>query len=58
MYTSCLFRYKVLVTDGQEFVLMVKDVRVEDGGVYQCQVSGPQHTSLTRRVVLTVIGNP
>jgi hypothetical protein len=50
-------RFKVLVTDGQEFVLMVRDARVGDGGLYQCQVSGPQHTSLTRTVALTVIGN-
>ena len=51
-----LCRYKVLVTEGEEFILMVRDVRLEDGGLYQCQVSGPQHTSLTRTVALIVIG--
>ncbi len=51
-----LFRYKVLVTGGQEFVLMVRDVGVAEAGQYQCQVSGPQHTSLTRTLTLTVIG--
>jgi hypothetical protein len=28
----------------------------EYGGHYQCQVSGPHHTSLTRTVTLTIIG--
>jgi hypothetical protein len=49
-------RYKVLVTRGEEFVLMVRDVGVAEAGQYQCQVSGPEHTSLTRTVTLTVIG--
>jgi hypothetical protein len=56
LHVRWLFRYKVLVTGGQEFVLMVRDVGVAEAGQYQCQVSGPQHTSLTRTLTLTVIG--
>ena len=35
---------------------MVRDVGVSEAGQYQCQVSGPQHTSLTRTLSLIVIG--
>ena len=31
-------RFKVLVTDWKEFVLLIKNIQVEDGGPYQCQV--------------------
>ena len=31
-------RFRALVTDWREFVLMVRDVRSEDAGQYECQV--------------------
>ena len=31
-------RFRALVTDWREFVLMVRDVRTEDAGLYECQV--------------------
>jgi len=38
-----------------EFVLMIRDVGVRDSGEYECQVSGPNHTSISKLVTLTVI---
>jgi hypothetical protein len=38
-------RFRALVTDWREFVLMVRDVRREDAGQYECQVS-----PLTRQI--------
>jgi hypothetical protein len=31
-------RFRALVTDWREFVLMVRDVKSEDAGQYECQV--------------------
>ena len=31
-------RFRALVTDWTEFVLMVKNVKTKDAGAYQCQV--------------------
>ena len=50
-------RYRAIVSSSwTEFVLVVKDVRPRDSGTYECQVSGPQHSSLSRRISLHVIG--
>lgn len=38
-----------------EFVLMIRDVGVRDSGQYECQVSGPNHTSISQMIQLTVI---
>jgi len=38
-----------------EFVLMIREVMVRDSGDYECQVSGPKHTSISKLVSLTVI---
>ena len=50
-------RYRAIVSSSwTEFLLVVKDVRPRDSGTYECQVSGPNHASLSRIISLTVIG--
>ena len=41
--------------DWSEFVLMINQVALKDNGEYECQVSGPNHTSISRRLQLNVI---
>lgn len=49
-------RYKAIVSGGwSEFVLVIKDVRPRDSGIYECQISGPKHSSLNKIITLTVI---
>ena len=49
-------RLKALVgEDWSEFVLMINQVTLKDSGEYECQVSGPNHTSISRRLQLNVI---
>jgi len=49
-------RYKAVVSGGwSEFVLVIKDVRPRDSGTYECQISGPKHSSLKKLISLTVI---
>jgi len=49
-------RYKAVVSGGwSEFVLVIKDVRPRDSGIYECQISGPKHSSLNKIITLTVI---
>ena len=51
-------RYKAVVSGGwSEFVLVIKDVRPRDSGTYECQISGPKHSSLKKLISLTVIGD-
>ena len=51
-------RYRSVVSGGwSEFLLIITDVRPRDAGVYECQVSGPRHSSLNKMITLTVIGN-
>ena len=50
-------RYKAVVSGGwSEFVFVIKDVQPRDSGVYECQISGPKHSSLNKIITLTVIG--
>ena len=50
-------RVKAIVgEDWSEFVLMIKDVNTKDSGDYECQVSGPNHTSISRTMKLNVVG--
>ena len=50
-------RVKAIVgEDWSEFVLMIKDVNTKDSGDYECQVSGPNHTSISRTMHLNVVG--
>ena len=50
-------RYKALVSGGwSEFTLVIRDARPRDTSQYECQVSGPRHSSLHRLITLTVIG--
>ena len=50
-------RYKALVSGGwSEFLLVIKDARPRDTSQYECQVSGPRHSSLHKFITLTVIG--
>ena len=49
-------RVKALVgEDWSEFVLMINHITLKDSGDYECQVSGPNHTSISRRLKLRVI---
>ena len=41
--------------DWSEFVLMINHITLKDSGDYECQVSGPNHTSISRRLKLKVI---
>ena len=46
---------KALVGENwSEFVLMIKDVMLKDSGDYECQVSGPNHTSISKMLKLNV----
>ena len=57
MSNSLDSRVKAMVgEDWSEFVLMVRDVSTRDSGQYECQVSGPNHTSISKLVTLNVIG--
>ena len=50
-------RVRALVgEDWSEFVLMIRAVAVSDGGQYECQVSGPNHTTSSKIIQLNVIG--
>ena len=50
-------RVKTIVGEcWSEFVLMIKDVNSKDIGDYECQVSGPNHTSISRMMHLNVVG--
>ena len=50
-------RVKAIVgEDWSEFVLMIKNAKVEDSGDYECQISGPDHTSISRVLHLNVVG--
>ena len=50
-------RVKAIVgEDWSEFVLMIKDVNTKDSGDYECQVSGQNHTSISRTMNLNVVG--
>jgi len=56
MSNSLDSRVKAMVgEDWSEFVLMVRDVSTRDSGQYECQVSGPNHTSISKLVTLNVI---
>ena len=51
-------RVKAMVgEDWSEFVLMIRNVRPDDGGEYECQVSGRNHTTSSKMILLNVIGN-
>jgi hypothetical protein len=57
MSNSLDTRFKAMVgEEWSEFVLMVRDVSTKDSGQYECQVSGPNHTSISKMVALNVIG--
>ena len=50
-------RLKAIVgEDWSEFVLMIKNVKDKDSGDYECQISGPNHTSISRVLRLNVAG--
>ena len=50
-------RIKAMVgEDWSEFVLMIRSVAVADTGQYECQVSGRNHTTSSKRINLNVIG--
>ena len=50
-------RIKAMVgEDWSEFVLMIRSVAVSDTGQYECQVSGRNHTTSSKRINLNVIG--
>ena len=57
MSNSLDTRFKAMVgEEWSEFVLMIRDVSTKDSGQYECQVSGPNHTSISKMVELNVIG--
>ena len=41
--------------DWSEFVLMIENVKVKDIGDYECQISGTNHTSISRVLNLNVV---
>ena len=56
MSNSLDTRVKAIVgEDWSEFVLMIKNTKVEDSGDYECQISGPNHTSISRVLNLNVV---
>jgi len=56
MSNSLDTRFKAMVgEEWSEFVLMIRDVSTKDSGQYECQVSGPNHTSISKMVELNVI---
>ena len=57
MSNSLDSRVKAIVgEDWSEFVLMIRNVKVKDAGDYECQISGPNHTSRSRVLHLNVVG--
>jgi len=49
-------RVKAMVgEDWSEFVLLIRDVSPSDSGQYECQVSGPNHTTSSKMIHLNVI---
>ena len=57
MSNSLDTRFKAMVgEEWSEFVLMIRDDSTKDSGQYECQVSGPNHTSISKMVELNVIG--
>ena len=51
-------RVKAMVgEDWSEFVLLIRDVSPSDSVQYECQVSGPNHTTSSKMIHLNVIGN-
>ena len=57
MSNSLDSRVKAIVgEDWSEFVLMIRNVKVKDSGDYECQISGPNHTSISRVLHLKVVG--
>ena len=57
MSNSLDSRVKAMVgEEWSEFVLMIRDVSPGDGGQYECQVSGPNHTTSSKMIHLNVIG--
>ena len=56
MSNSLDSRVKAIVgEDWSEFVLMIRNVKVKDAGDYECQISGPNHTSISRVLNLNVV---
>ena len=50
-------RYRAVVNGAwTEFVMLIKDVKDKDSGQFECQVSGPKHSSLNKKIQLQVIG--
>ena len=50
-------RYRAVVNGAwTEFVMLIKDVKDKDSGQFECQVSGPKHSSLNKKIRLQVIG--
>ena len=50
-------RVKAMVgEEWSEFVLMIRDVRADDAGEYECQVSGRNHTTSSKIIHLNVVG--
>ena len=57
MSNSLDSRVKAIVGENwSEFVLMIRNVKVKDAGDYECQISGPNHTSISRVLHLNVVG--
>ena len=60
MSNSLDSRFKAMVGEewwvGEEFVLLIRDVSPGDSGQYECQVSGPNHTTSIKMIHLNVIG--
>ena len=57
MSNSLDSRVKAMVgEEWSEFVLLIRDVSPGDSGQYECQVSGPNHTTSSKMIHLNVIG--
>ena len=55
--TTLNARYRAVVSGAwTEFVMVIKDVKDKDSGQFECQVSGPKHSSLNKKIHLQVIG--
>ena len=55
-YFFMIFIIIKVQVSGQEQLKKINQVMVRDSGDYECQVSGPEHTSISKLVSLTVIG--